>query len=137
MNEYCHCGGNNSLRSAIGAVRCECGGKLNEPQIFQRIISRLVEIEEDQFSMIGALQRLGADKCDQCGYWDKDCWCLLDHCSCLSCLSANPEWPLDDEGLNDQEYQEMTKSIVCYLGGRGVKLKFKGELLKAHLELTK
>jgi hypothetical protein len=126
----CHCGGNHSLRSVIGGTACECGARLNEAQVTQRIISRLNEIEEDQFKMIGALQRLGADKCDQCGDWDKDCWQLLDHCMCRKCLEGNPEGPLADEGLNESEYDQIANSVVRFLTSHGLSLHSK--LLKPY-----
>lgn len=133
----CTCGGNNSLRSAIGAVRCECGGALNQAQIFARIISRLNEIEEDQFRMIGALQRLGADRCDRCGEWKTQTWALFDHCSCLECLADNPDWPLEDEGLNEQESAEMANSIVRFLAGKGrTPPRYSGQLKEAYMRIA-
>lgn len=137
MNDNCHCSGNNSLRSAIGAVRCECGARLNQAQVASRIISRLNEIEEDQFRMIGALQRLGADRCDRCGEWNVGCWTLFDHCSCLKCLADNPDWPLEDEGLEEREFDEMANSIVRFLAGKGrTPPRYSGELLKAYQRIT-
>lgn len=129
----CHCGGNNSLRSALGGMRCECGGLLNQAQINVRVASRLVEIEEDQFKMIGALQRLGADRCDHCGNWDVKTWGLFDHCSCLKCLADDPEWPLNDESLTEEQCAEMANSIVHFLQGKGrTPPKYHGQLLEAY-----
>lgn len=137
MRNHCDCSGNNSLRSAIGAVRCECGGPLNQAQVNARIISRLDEIEEEQFRLIGALQRLGADRCDHCGEWATDCWSLFDHCVCLKCLADNPDSPLEDEDLEENECAEMATSIVRFLAGKGrTPLKYSGSLLEAYKRIA-
>lgn len=118
----CNCGGNNSLRISIGSVRCECGGVLSNTQTLNRLISRLNDIEEDQFRMIGALQRLGADRCDQCGDWDIDTWQDGDDCLCKRCIEFNQDLPLSNEDLDEDTYNRKAKSIVKYLTGRGIKV---------------
>lgn len=134
----CHCDShNNSLRSAIGSMRCDCGGALNQAQVNMRMARRLDELDAANFRLIGALQRLGADRCDHCGSWDRDCWALFDHCSCLKCLSDNPDWPMSDEGLNEQEITEMATSIVRYLSGKGrTPPRYSGLLHKAYKRIT-
>lgn len=90
-----------------------------------------------EMRLISALQRLGADRCDHCGQWDVNCWALFDHCSCLKCLADNPDWPLADEGLNEQESAEMANSIVRYLAGKGrTPPKYSGQLLEAYRRIS-
>lgn len=83
---------------------------------------------------MGALQKLGADKCDQCGEWELDTWCLYDHCMCKSCLEGNPEGPLSDDGLEKKEWDEMCMSIVRYLTSRGLKVHIGNNLFKEELK---
>lgn len=85
--------------------------------------------------MIGALQRLGADRCDRCGDWDVNTWSMFDHCSCIKCLSADPGWPLEDEELEENEVNEMANSIVRFFLGRGMPVKFNGLLLDAYKQI--
>lgn len=118
----CHCGGNNSLRPSIGGIRCECGGMLTQAQINHRIADRLCEIEEEQFKMISALQVLGADLCDVCDEWAKDCWCDGDDCICPKCLEYNQGRPFGNEHLEEEEYYRKAKSLARYLSSRGMKI---------------
>lgn len=125
----CSCSGNNSLRSAIGAVRCECGGALNQAQVNARIISRLNEIEEEQFRMIAALQVLGADRCDKCGDWSKDTWNCRDRCWCVRCLEHNQGGPITEEDDEDLA-REIAVSLMAYLTRHGIKVNQRSELLR-------
>ncbi len=81
---------------------------------------RLDEVENHLFSIIGALQVLGADHCDRCGMWEKDTWNCLDHSSCLKCLSEDPAWPLEDEHTK-KERDTIAESVVRYLVSHGVR----------------
>jgi hypothetical protein len=130
----CYCSGNNSARIAIGGPRCECGGRLTQEQFNVRVISRLDECDEEITRLIGALQVLGADRCDQCGLWAKDCWTCGDKCQCRRCLEQYPEGPLQDEELTD-DYDATARSIVRYLSARGAKIRSK-ELLAVRATLT-
>lgn len=96
---------------------------LNQAQINQRVASRLTEIEEDQFKMIGALQRLGADLCDVCDEWQKDCWTEGDDCICKDCMEFNQGRPLENEDLDEEAYNRKGASIARYLTSRGMKVR--------------
>lgn len=122
---------------AIGAVRCECGGRLNEMQVFHRIISRLNDLDEENFRLIGALQVLGADRCDHCGQWVKVHWHWGDRCWCLDCLQFDPAGPIteDDEV---KECKEIAYSVVKFLLGLGKTVNTHDCLIKkAYLQIHK
>lgn len=125
----CHCGGNNSLRKALGTIRCECGGSLTTMQVLYRIIDRLNDLDEGETRLIGALQRLGADRCDRCGDWDTDTWHWGDRCWCKRCLEFNQDGPITEEDDEDVA-REVAVSLVAFLTGRGIKVNQHSEILR-------
>lgn len=134
-SKSCNCGGNSSLRSVIGGVVCEnCHCRLTEAQAIHRIISQLNELSESVFEHIGALQKLGADKCDQCREWALDTWSLYDHCACPRCLESCFDVPLSDEDLEEKEWDEMALSIVRFLSSRGLKLHLNTSLYREEMK---
>lgn len=87
----CKCNGNNSLRTAIGSIRCECGGELQLAQVLQRIISRLNECDDQDSNLIQGLVAAGMGTCDICGEWfnEKNIVRAGDRATCERCF--NPE----------------------------------------------
>ena len=118
----CICAGNNGLRSLSDRFVCPtCNKRLESFDVIRRLISRVEEMEEDQFKMIGALQVLGADKCDQCGEWQKDCFAMFDRCRCAHCLEGNPEGILSqDDDLETAE--RLNIGVTRYLAGRNLRI---------------
>lgn len=118
----CLCAGNSGLRSLSDRIVCPtCNKRLETFDILRRLISRVEELEEEQFKMIGALQVLGVDKCDQCAEWQKDCFSMLDRCRCARCLEGNPEGVLYEDGDSETNSQLET-GVVRYLSGRGLRV---------------
>jgi hypothetical protein len=89
----------SDLRQSIGGFRN--GGKLlNTTEALAALIKRVDELEADQFSMIGALQGLGMDRCQSTEEWHKvhDLIYGGDRCQCVR--SFDPDFFFDE---NDEE----------------------------------
>lgn len=112
----CNCGGNNSLKIAIGGARCECGGRLTEGQTLMRIILRLDECDEQNTKLIGALVAAGMDTCDICGEWfkAKEITRAGDRATCNRCFDP---WHFcredDDDKTVEKVVGELLRKIRC------------------------
>lgn len=123
--KQCACGGNHSLRSAIGGIRCECGGELNLAQVLARIVSRLDELDERDSNLIQGLVEAGLGECDLCGDWFKECDLVRagDRVTCDRCF----RWEHfcreeDDEETIGEVVPQLMRAIA---GGRRSKYQHK------------
>lgn len=125
----CRCSGNNSIRLSIGQPRCECGMQLTDTQLRNRIISRLNECSdlEDlvaslELNMIKIAHAAGVDRCEVCQGWSKVILTTYDHCICLDCAQHRSDEILNDEDLNQEEWDGMAEAIVRFLANHGLKV---------------
>lgn len=123
------------MASSIGGIRCaSCGKMLTQKQINHRLVSELHEDQKQMFRMLGALQIAGLDECQVCKQWSKDFLVLGDRCRCVKCLAANPIGILGEDYEDD--YEGAKRKIVMFLSGRGLTIKWQGELLETYRSIA-
>lgn len=139
----CLCSGNNSLRESIGAIRCECGGPLNDAQIRHRIISRLNDLDAQVGDLMEAVKQLGVNWCQHCGSISRDAWvhqiqgASSPRCWCLACLKADPSGPITEDD-DEETVESVAGSIVRFLTGRGItSLPLTGPTFDAYLKIAR
>lgn len=126
----CHCSGNNSLRSALGGTRCECGGSLNLAQVLMRIISRLDELDEQDSNLIQGLVAADMGECDRCGEWfkEKDLIRAGDRATCDRCFN----W---EHFCREEDDEESLNAVIPALMTQIVKGKINRYRQKRYLDL--
>lgn len=131
----CQCSHSAGMHSGIGGIRCQrCQQILNQKQINHRLVTEMHEDQQQVFKLIGALQVAGLDECDVCHEWSKDFLIIEDRCHCLKCLTISPEDILTEDLT--QDYEGAKEKVVRYLCGRGVRIKWKGELLETYQRIS-
>lgn len=127
----------NSMRPALGGLRCECGGTINDRQFESRVARRLNELDEKIGELTSALRTVGASKCSCCGKWRVGNLMLADYAWCADCLKADP-WITIDEEDNEDSADETAIRVVRYLTGKGVtSLKLDGPFLDAYRKIAR
>ena len=82
------------MTASIGGMRTHgaCAGGasvlLTQQKINVNLLTRIIDLEETQINMIGALQKAGLDCCDECSHWfkDRDLVQIGDRCQCTGCF---------------------------------------------------
>jgi hypothetical protein len=124
------------MASSIGGIRCQrCAKMLTQNQINHRLVSELHEDQAQIFKLIGALQKAGLDECGACHQWSKDFLIIGDRCRCFECVKSNPEGILAEDEVVD--YEGAKVAIIRFLSGRGLQIKWKGELLETYKRIAR
>lgn len=103
------------MRVGLGGMR---HGKelLTQKQINTYMLARIIDLEDNEFKMCGALQLLGLDQCDTCEEWSKHTINAGDRCQCRDCFDP---WHFMHEDDDQETADQILPSLIAHIRNDG------------------